>query len=140
MWRWILVQLIWISCWKLCLSFASWVIAQITILGYTFQSRKLEKLINTHQNIKSLTRKSLTSLEKQLPKVFYRNTALEIFPIFRVQHLCWSLLLIKLQTFMPATLLRKDSNTDAVNACFCRLKHFVRIFSILAISMLHLAY
>ena len=31
---------------------------------------------------------------------------------FTVKHLCWSLFLIKLQTFRPATILRRDSSTD----------------------------
>ena len=35
------------------------------------------------------------------------------FAIFTEKHMCWSLLLIKLQDWMPAFSLRRDSNTGA---------------------------
>ena len=42
-------------------------------MEYTYQSRKSEKLINIHQNAKSLRRKSLTPLQKQPTEVLYKN-------------------------------------------------------------------
>ena len=85
----------------------------ITILWYTSQSRKFEKSTNIHQDTKSLRRKSLTPLQKQPPEVFYKKALLNNFVIFRVKQLCWSLFLITLQTFRPATLLKRNSNTGA---------------------------
>ena len=43
-------------------------------------------------------------------------------PIFTGKHLCWSLFWIKLQVFRPATLFKRDSNTDA----FCE---YCKIFN-----------
>ena len=82
-------------------------------MEYTYQSGKFEKLINIHQNAKSLRRKSLTPLQKQPPEVFYKKAVLKNFAIFRVKHLCWSLFLISLQTFRPTTLLKRDPSTGA---------------------------
>ena len=44
-------------------------------------------------------------------QMFFEIVALKIFASFTGKHLCWSLLLIKLQPLSPATLLRRDSNT-----------------------------
>ena len=49
--------------------------------------------------------------QKQLPEIFCKNGALKNFAIFTGKHQCWSLFLIKLQAFMPATLLKRDSIT-----------------------------
>ena len=49
--------------------------------------------------------------QKQLPEMFCKNGALKNFAIFTGKHQCWSLFLIKLQAFMPATLLKRDSIT-----------------------------
>ena len=66
---------IWISCWKLFLSFASWVITYIfkmycswciALLGYTCQIRKFEKFINIPSNTKFF-RSWITPLQKQPP-------------------------------------------------------------------------
>ena len=42
------------------------------------------------------------------PEVFYEKAVLKIFAIFTGKHLCWSPFLIKLQTFSPATLLKRN--------------------------------
>ena len=47
--------------------------------------------------------------QKQPSEVFCKNGVLKNFA--RGQHLCWSLFVIKLQAFSPATLLKRDSNT-----------------------------
>ena len=41
-----------------------------------------------------------------------KTAALENFAIFTGKHLCWSLLLIKLQAFRPEILLKRDSNVS----------------------------
>ena len=49
--------------------------------------------------------------KKQPPEVFYKKAALKNLSIFAEKRLCWSLFLIKLWVFRPATLLKRDSNT-----------------------------
>ena len=44
--------------------------------------------------------------------MFYK-VVLKNFAIFTRKQLCWSLFLIRLQDFKPATLLQRDSNTGA---------------------------
>ena len=51
------------------------------------------------------------SIHKQPPGMFYKKGLLKSFAKFTGEHLCWSLFLIKLQVFRPATLLKRDSNT-----------------------------
>ena len=41
-----------------------------------------------------------------------KKFVLRNFANFTGKHLCWSLFLVKLQTFRPATLLKRDSKTD----------------------------
>ena len=43
--------------------------------------------------------------------MFFKIGVLNNFTNFTGKYLCWSLLLIKLQVFRPATLLKRDSNT-----------------------------
>ena len=77
----------------------------ITMLGYTSQSRKFEKLISIHLNKKPPIFRS--SHQRCSIKAVLKN-----FTIFTTRkHLGWSLFLIKLQTLRPATLLKRDSNT-----------------------------
>ena len=45
--------------------------------------------------------------------MFYEKAALKTFALITGKHLCWSLFLVVLQAFRPATLLKKDSNTGA---------------------------
>ena len=40
-----------------------------------------------------------------------KKAILKYFAIFTEKHLCWSLFIIKLQAFRPATLLKSDSST-----------------------------
>ena len=49
--------------------------------------------------------------EAAAPEVFCKKAFLKSFAIFSGKHLCWSLFLIKLKVFRPATLLKRDSNT-----------------------------
>ena len=50
--------------------------------------------------------------QKWPPKLFRKKEVLRKFSNFPGRHLCRSLFLIELQTFRPATLLKRDSNTD----------------------------
>ena len=50
-------------------------------------------------------------------QMFFKLVALKDFAIFTGKHLCWSLFLIKLQAWRPATLLKRDSDTGA----FCEI-------------------
>ena len=50
--------------------------------------------------------------QKQPPEAFYKKAVLKNFTIFTEKHLRWSLFLIKLQTFRPETLLKRESSTD----------------------------
>ena len=43
--------------------------------------------------------------------MFFKIAVQKKFAIFRGKHLGWSLFLIKLQSFRPVTLLKRDSNT-----------------------------
>ena len=54
---------------------------------------------------------TLFSIQRQPPDVFIKKAVLNNFPIFAGKHLCWSLFLIKLQDFRPATILKVDFNT-----------------------------
>ena len=49
--------------------------------------------------------------QKQPPEELCKKTVFKNFAVSTGTHLCLSLFLIKLQTFRPATLLKKDSNT-----------------------------
>ena len=51
-------------------------------------------------------------MQKQPLNKFYKKVVLNHFPIFTGKHLCWSLFIIKLQAFMPASFLKRDSNAD----------------------------
>ena len=46
-------------------------------------------------------------------KMFFKIGVLKNFTICTGKHLFWSLILIKLQTWRPAALLKRDSNTGA---------------------------
>ena len=54
-----------------------------------------------------------TSLQKQSPVLFYKKGVLKYFAVITEKHLFWGLFLIKLQTFSPASLLKRNSNTAA---------------------------
>ena len=45
-------------------------------------------------------------------QMFFKIGILKNFANFTRYHLCWSLFLKMLHAFRPATLLRRDSNTD----------------------------
>ena len=53
------------------------------------------------------------SFKKQPPKVFMRKAVLKNLKILIEKYLCWSLYLVDLQAYKPATLLQRDSNTNA---------------------------
>ena len=52
----------------------------------------------------------LQSLEAKQPReVFYKKAIIRNFAIFTGKNLCWSLFIIIIQSFRPATLLKRDS-------------------------------
>ena len=69
------------------------------ILNYSF---------NLHFEIKALVQLIRSSRSQML----FKTGVLENFINFTGKHLCWSLFLINFQTFRPATLLKRDSNTS----------------------------
>ena len=61
----------------------------------------------------------MLKLKKQPPEMFYKEAVAKNFAIFAGKHLYWSLFLIMLQTFRPASLLKINSNTILFkNTCF----------------------
>ena len=50
--------------------------------------------------------------------MFFKIAVLKKFAIFTGKHLSWSLFLIKMQGFMPATLSKRDSNTGVFSRIF----------------------
>ena len=58
-------------------------------------------------------------------QMFYKIGVHKIFAISTGKHLCWSFYLIKLQSFRPATLLKRDCYTGVFLWIF---KHFKNIF------------
>ena len=69
--------------------------------------------------IKKLYFLQMLKLKKQPPEMFYKEAVVKNFAIFAGKHLCWSLFLIMLQTFRPASLLKINSNTILLkNTCF----------------------
>ena len=56
------------------------------------------------------------------PEVFCSKGVLKNFAIFTGKHLYWNLFLIKLHAWRPATLLKRDSNTDFF---LLRLRNFL---------------
>ena len=47
-------------------------------------------------------------------QMFFKIGVLKNFANFTVKHLCWSIFFIKLQAWMAATLLKRDSNTGVI--------------------------
>ena len=63
---------------------------------------------------------SFSKLQKQPPKCSVKKIVFENFARFTGKHLCWGLLLIKLQAWKPATLLKK--NPARVPSCeYCKI-------------------
>ena len=61
---------------------------------------------------------TIKTVKKQ--PMFFKIDSLKSFAIFTGKHLCWGLFLIKLQTFRPATFLKRDSNTG-VSCAYCEI-------------------
>ena len=59
-------------------------------------------------------------LEAATGGFFIKKAALKNFAIFTGKQLCWSLFLMKLQAFRPASLLKKGSNTGPF-VCILRI-------------------
>ena len=58
---------------------------------------------------------SVLNVQKQPPEMFYKNSCPEKMQYLqecKMQYLCRNLFLIKLQQVWPATLLKRETNTD----------------------------
>ena len=53
-------------------------------------------------------------------QMFFEKSSIKNFAIFTRKHLRWSLFLIKLQAFRPATFLKRSSNT-CISCGYCEL-------------------
>ena len=51
-------------------------------------------------------------VQKQPPEMLFKKVVLKNFAHLTEKHLCWSLFLIKMEAWRPATLLKRESNTD----------------------------
>ena len=72
----------------------------------------LQKVIQkTMSSRKSVEDIRLSFVRSSRFLMFFKRDVLKSFTNFAGKDLCWSLFLIKLQTFRPATLLKKDSST-----------------------------
>ena len=65
-----------------------------------------------------LFRHFLIIIRSSRSQIFFKNDVLKHFANFTRKHLRWSLFLIKLQVFRPATLLKSDSNYFPENTFF----------------------
>ena len=81
----------------------------------------------------------ITLKKKQPPEVFYkRKAALKNFAIFTGKQLCWGLSFIKLQTFRPATLSKRDCNIGVLlSQSFCVTAFLKNICLRLLLNRLH---
>ena len=67
----------------------------------------------SHQFLFRTTLKTQVKSQEQPLQLFCKKkVVLRTFANFTGKHLCWSLLLLELQTFSPTTLLKRDSITD----------------------------
>ena len=67
--------------------------------------------------------------QKQQLELFCKKGVLRNFANFTGKHLCWSLFLIELQTFKPAALFKRDSNTDF--SLILKTRFVLKIFKLL---------
>ena len=81
------------------------IIVQSTNLRHVIFFKRKDYLLTPHCLV--------TKTKSSRSQMFFKNSALKNFAIFKGKYLCWSLILIKLQAFRPATLLKRDSKTGA---------------------------
>ena len=70
-------------------------------------------------------------IRSSVSQVFFNIDILKNFVIFTGKHLCWNLFLIKLQTWRPAAILKRDSNISIFAlkiAKFLRTAFFIEHF------------
>ena len=109
-------------CWK---EIRLWITNKISsncflfyVLYKLFKSMVLRKRSESWQKKRSKEHMGW-SVQKQPPEVFYKKAVLKNSAIFTGKHLRWSLFLMKLQAFSPATLLKRDSSTGFFSCEFC---------------------
>ena len=79
---------------------------------------------------------SLTNWQKQPPGVFCEKFCPKYLTIFWGKRLCWSLFFIKLQTFRPVTLKKRESNTGVLLRNFCETPFLQNICTWLLLNWL----
>ena len=95
-----------------CISVSNWKTIETTVKNSVFIKRF--RITNTaylrvKPHVWHLSRYCLRYRSSR-SQIFFKIGALKIFAIFIGEHLCWSLFLIKLKAFRPATLSRRNSN------------------------------
>ena len=71
-------------------------------------------LINAEQQLLQNTSRKLLVFRSSRSQMFLKIGVLKNVANFTGIHLCWSLFLIKLQSWRPAILLKRDSNTGVI--------------------------
>ena len=95
-----------------CISVSNWRTIETTVKNSVFIKRF--RITNTaylrvKPHVWHLSRYCLRYRSSR-SQIFFKIGALKIFAIFIGKHLCWSLFLIKLKAFRPATLSRRNSS------------------------------
>ena len=87
---------------------------QFFYLNFSLKSRFHKFFYDVFKIVLTLREKAGFSDQRQTPEVFYNKVVHKNFAIFAGKHLCWSLFLIKLQAFRPATSLKRNSDTEVL--------------------------
>ena len=79
----------------------------------------------------------MCNIKSSRSRMFFKKVVLKNFAIFTGKYLCWSLFLIQLQAFRPATLLKRDSNT-VVSCEYCKvfINNFISRTPLVAASVI----
>ena len=130
----------------LCFSFSCFCFSMFLFLYLcsfaSFQFNVLIDLITWYsQSRNKINHVLFTLFWSSQRRCFIKKAVFKNFAIFSWKHLCWGLILIKLQGFSSATLSKRDSNTGVIiakflripiwrtspNGCFCLFKRSVQI-------------
>ena len=94
--------------------------------SFLFRAAASFKLQIKHELVyKLIWRLFCAHYRRSCSQMFFKITVLKNFKIFTGKHLCWSLFLIKFQSWWPATLLKRNSNTGV----FCEYCKILKISS-----------
>ena len=68
-------------------------------------------MVPRFHNIIDALQKGMKKIRSSLSQMFFKIAVLKNFANFTGRQLCWSLFLITFQALIPATLLKRDTNT-----------------------------